>query len=149
MKIVMILISTFFLPVLLFSQEREFVIHNTQFTITVDSIKNEWDTYDKRNKLYRKENGKLIYLLTYYAYKDEGGDCNNLFWNEESLEVKNDSLVFLTHYFQHTGLDPIPEWRKQIYLVNPQGRLKLVYDKEKYYHQKKWVQTGSAIDAAN
>lgn len=149
MKIVIILISTFLIPVLLFSQEREFVIHNTQFTVTTDSVKNEWNTYDKRNKLYRQENGKRIYLLTYYTYMDDGSDCNNRFWNKETLEVKNDSLVFLTHYYQLTGLDPIPEWRKQIYRVNSQGRLKLVYDKEKYYRQKKWVQTGSAIDASN
>ena len=143
MKIVVILISTFFLPGLLFSQDREFVIHNTLFTVAADSVKNEWNTYDKINRLYRKENGKRIYLLTYYTYMDEGADCNNRFWNEERLEIKSDSLVFLTHYYQLTGLDPIPEWRKQIYKVNGQGRLNLVYDKEKYYHQKKWVATGS------
>ncbi|MFD2921101.1 hypothetical protein ACFS6H_15350 [Terrimonas rubra] len=149
MKIVVILISTFFLPLILFCQDRQFVIHNTVFTITADSVKNEWNTYDKINKLYRKENGKLNYLLTYYTYRDEGGDCNNSFWHEETLEIKNDSLVFLTHYYQHTGLDPIPEWRKQIYKVSGQGRLNRVYDKEKYYGRKKWIQTGSAAVAGN
>lgn len=149
MKIVVILISTFFLPENLFCQGREFIIHNTVFTITADSVKNEWNTYDKINKLYRKENGKLNYLLTYYTYKDEGGDCNNSFWREETLEIKNDSLVFLTHYYQHTGLDPIPEGRKQIYKVNGQGRLNRVYDKEKYLGRKKWIQTGSTPVAGN
>lgn len=143
MKIFIVFISVFLLPGLLFSQERkrEFIINNTGFVIIADSIRNEWDTYDHINKLHRKENDMLVYLLTYYTFKDEGGDCDNLFRIKETMEVKNDSLIFLTHYWQLTGRDPIPEWRKQIYMVNKKGRLNLVYDKQKYYHQEQWVQS--------
>lgn len=143
------ILAYIFFPSILLGQNKQFVINNVQFVIKPIKKKNEWNTHDKVNNLYRIENKKLNYLLTYYGYKDGGGDCNNSFWHEETLEVKNDSLIFLTHYYQHTGLDPIPEWRKQIYKVNGKGRLNLIYDKEKYYRQKKWVHTGSETAAAN
>lgn len=144
MKVIVFFAGLFFLPGLLFSQEQEFVVNNTLFVITADSVKNEWESYDKIKKLYRKEKRKMVYLLSFYSYKDEGGDCNNLFWNEETLTIQNDSLVFLTHYLQKTGIDPIPEWRKQVYVVNREGRLNLVYDHQKYYRQEEWVQTKQA-----
>ncbi len=140
MKSIIAIVVFIFLPCLLIGQNKQFVINNVQFVVKPIKKKNEWNTYDKVNKLYRIENKKLNYLLSYYEYKDEGGDCNNLFWNKETLEVKNDSLIFLTHYLQKTGIDPIPEWRKQIYIVNKEGRLTLVFDKQKYYNQQEWVQ---------
>ena len=84
----------------------------------MEVVDNEWETKDTINTLIRIENGKLQPILKYYIYKDEGGDCNNLFWDKETMVLDGDSLIFTTHYFQKTGIDPIPEWRKQIYQVN-------------------------------
>jgi len=112
-------------------QIKKLMVNNNEFIIKIKKQKNEWNTYDKVKELYRVEKGKKIYLLKYYEYKDGGGDCNNIYWNEEKMEVKNDSLIFLTHYLQNLN-DPIPQWRKQIYQVNKKGKLILVYDKYRY-----------------
>ena len=120
-------------------QTLEFSIHDHHFVVLSTIVKNEWNTKDTLQELYRVENNCKKLLLKFYPYKDEGSDCNNFFWNKEKMTIKNDSLIFITHYFQKTKLDPIPEWRKQIYIVKPNGKLTLLYDKYKYYHSTKWV----------
>lgn len=127
------------LPILSYAQKEKFTINNHEFSISAEVVDNEWDTKDTINRLYRIENGELRPILKYYIYKDGGGDCNNLFWDKETMNVNGDSLIFTTHYFQETGIDPIPEWRKQIYQVNSEGELILIYDRYKYYNFDEWV----------
>ncbi len=122
----------------LFGQTRTFWVKGHHFLISTEPIKNEWDTQDMVSLLYRVEDGQEKYLLKYFNYKDEGGDCNNLFWNTEVLTIKNDSLIFETTYHQKTGIDPIPEKRKQIYKVNENGTLTLIFDKYKDKGKENW-----------
>jgi len=122
----------------IFGQTDTIKVNNTLFLIQSKVIPNEWGTSDSINLLYRL-NDKKKYVLSYYTYKDQGGDCNNLFWNTETMTIQENSLTFNTHYFQKTGLDPIPEFRKQIYIVDSLGKLTLTYNKYKYYEQTKWV----------
>lgn len=129
-----LLIVTLIISSLTFSQTKKIAVNNHEFTIKTSFKKNDLETIDTIQKLYRGDK----FVLKFYKFHYEGGDCNNLFWNKETLEVKNDSLVFMTHYFQKTGLDPIPEFRKQIYKVGNKGRLKLVYDKYKYKNSNIW-----------
>ncbi|HTG56115.1 MAG TPA: hypothetical protein VL943_07605 [Niabella sp.] len=63
--------------------------------------------------------------MAYYPYKDEGGDCNNLFWTKEWLAVKSNTIVFTTRHFQKTGRDPITEWEKKIFTVSKNGEVEL------------------------
>ena len=128
----------YFLSYSVIGQE-EIVVNGFHFQTDSEVIENEWQTKDTVKKLYRLEEGKLIYVLSFYPYKDEGGDCNNLFWNKESLKVEGNHFVFLTHYFQKTGLDPIPEFREQIYEVDKFGKLKMTSEKYKYYNSKEWL----------
>lgn len=133
-------ILLFFLaPMLSFAQEEPILINNHEFNVVTEIVDNEWETKDTVNILFRNENGQPQQVLKYYSYKDRGGDCNNVFWNTESMEVQGDSVIFTTHFFQKTGIDPIPEWRKQVYLVNAKGELILIYDKLRYYNSTKWV----------
>lgn len=120
-------------------QTKYIVINHHNFIVKTKKVKNEWNSFDKVKELYRIENGKQIYVLKYYAYKDDGSDCNNVFWSKETMKVKKDSIIFLTEYFQKTNMDPIPEWRKQIYQVKADGHLILIYDKYKYRHNAEWV----------
>ena len=125
-------------PILSNAQNERFTVNNFEFEIESDVVANEWESMDTIQKLYRVEDSDRHYVLEYYPYKDEGGDCNNLFWYKEAMEVDGDSIVFTIHYFQKTGIDPIPEWRKQIYVVNDDGLLILTYDKYKYYNSSEW-----------
>lgn len=122
-----------------FGQNQEFEVNNANFVIESTIQKNEWDTKDSLNKLYRIEGQKKIHVLDYYVFKDEGGDCNNLFWEREYLQLAGDSIIFRTAYFQKTNMDPIPTERKQIYRVDDSGKLELVFDKYRYRHSNEWV----------
>lgn len=121
-----------------FGQTRTFWVKGHHFLISTELRKNEWDTKDTVSLLYRVEDEQEKYLLKYFNYKDEGGDCNNLFWNTEVLTIKNDSLIFEITYHQKTGIDPIPEKRKQIYKVNENGTLTLIFDKYKDKGKENW-----------
>jgi hypothetical protein len=121
------------------AQTEKCVINNHTFEIRTEVVKNEWETQDTVRTLYRLEEGNAMELLKFYAYKDDGGDCNNLFWNKESMRIEGNQLIFTTHYYQKTGIDPIHEWRKQIYKVNTEGKLILTFDKYRYYHSSEWV----------
>jgi hypothetical protein len=135
----LIILTTFFFTCNTYGQKKSFSINGHQFVIASKKVKNEWGSFDHIRTLYRTEGSTKKYLLKYYHFQDEGGDCNNLFWNRGSYQIRNDSIIFITHYFQKTGADPIPEWRKQIYRVNKNGDLLVLYDKYKYYHKTVWT----------
>jgi hypothetical protein len=133
----------FILSVLLsissFGQEDTIRVNGFDFQIQTSVVSNDWETKDTLNKLFRMEKGQKTYLLKFYSFKDNGGDCNNLFWLKESFEIKADSIIFTTDYFQKTGIDPIFEERRQIYIVQADGKLKLIYDKYRYIDTDEWV----------
>ncbi|MGB1247446.1 MAG: hypothetical protein ACPG4Z_01070 [Chitinophagales bacterium] len=122
-------------------QTTSFTIKDYDFEIVIEIVNNEWESMDTVNKLYRIEDGSPVYLLKFYSYKDKGGDCNNVFWDKETLEINSDNLIFTTQYFQKTGMDPIPEYRKQIYQVNSDGKLLLIYDKYKFRYDDEWTES--------
>jgi hypothetical protein len=122
------------------AQQKSFVIKNYTFATKEKMVKNEWKTKDKIEEIYLVKKGIKTNVLEYYKYKDEGGDCNNLFWEKGSMQVKHDSIIILTHYFQKTNLDPLPEWNKKIYKINEKGKFTLIFDKVKYYYKTKWVE---------
>lgn len=134
-----ILIITLFIN-FLNAQIDTIIVNNYEFEVRTDVLENEWGTKDTIQNLYRLESENEKRILMFYKFKDEGGDCNNQFWNRESMEIVGDSILFTTHYFQKTGIDPIPEWRKQIYIVKNDGKLVLTYDKIKYYNGSNWVE---------
>jgi hypothetical protein len=124
---------------LIYGQQKSLVINRHQFVIIPKKVKNEWGSFDHVRTLYRVEGKAKNYVLKYYHYKDEGKDCNNVYWNRSSYKIQRDSIIFITHYFQKTGLDPIPEWHKQIYRVKKNGILLLLFGKYKYYHKTEWT----------
>lgn len=122
-----------------FGQTDSLKINDYEFIVRTKVLPNEWETKDTVNELYRVENGSEVYVLNYFSFKDQGGDCNNLFWCKETIEVEGNRLLLVTQYFQKTGIDPIPTWRKQIYEVNHEGNVSRVYDKYRYYDNTDWV----------
>lgn len=108
-----------------FGQAKKIKINQHTFIIKKEKIKNEWDTKDDKRNVYLIENGTEKLVLTYFAYKDEGGDCNNLFWDKEWLEVTNNKFIVTTRHFQKTGLDPITEWEKKTFMVEKDGSLQI------------------------
>ena len=140
MKYFLTLIALFFDTTISFGQNDTIKINSTKFILDRQIEKNDYKTIDTLLKIYRIENGTAKYLLKHYLYKDDGGDCNNLYWNIGTVQIQNDSLIFLTHYLQQRR-DPIPEWRKQIYKVSKTGQLKLVFDKFKKYKDETWKKT--------
>lgn len=111
-----------------FAQTDTIRIRDVQFLVKISDTLSEYNRHDTILKFYRVENGKLKYLLRHTAYS-YGEDCNNEFTDKGMYKVSGDSLIFTTEYFQKTGLDPLPSWRKQIYLVDKKGKLREIYDK--------------------
>jgi hypothetical protein len=122
-----------------FGQTDWFEVNEHRFVTKTTMHSNEWGTKDTLNKLYRIEAGKEVHVLDYYVYRDGGGDCNNLFWNREYIQLQGDSITCRTAYFQKTNMDPIPTERKQIYLVNNEGKFNLIFDKYRYRDNTTWV----------
>lgn len=129
------LLSTF---VVTFGQTKNFKIHNHQFVIKTKKVNNEWETKNIVKEVYIKENGNEKLILTYFAYKDEGGDSNNLFWYKESLKVKSNTIIITTHHFQKTGLDPITEWEKKTFIVSRNGEVEVTEHLFKKYGSNEW-----------
>ncbi|MCR9170890.1 MAG: hypothetical protein NXI10_00240 [bacterium] len=126
-------------PILSFGQLRTFHCNDVGFKMKTEIISNEWGTLDTLQLVYFEEKEEGDPVFTFYSYQDQGGDCNNLFWMKETLTVEGNQLVLLSHRFQKTGIDPIPEWRKRIYSVKADNSLELIYDRYKYYESSDWV----------
>ncbi len=121
-----------------YAQQNSFVVKDFTFFTKKIKIKNQWDNNDELVKVYILKHTVKKLILEYYAYKNEGEDCNNSFWYTGKLNVLNDSIIITTHHFQKTKLDPIEEWSKKIYKVNNNGFINLVYKKVKYYNETEW-----------
>jgi hypothetical protein len=50
-------------------------------------------------------------------------------------------MIFLTEVSQKTGMDPLPDFRKQIYKFGDGGKLVLIYDKPQERYPGKGVDT--------
>ena len=112
-------------------------INGTKLISVRQILGNEHQTKDTLVNLYRIENKQRKLVHTFYLYKDEGGDCNNLFWNVGTMTIQNDNLIFLTNYLQKLH-DPIPALRKRIYQVSKKGELTLIFDKYKRKDDQEW-----------
>lgn len=142
MKKILILFFLLLLGCFSLAQTDTLVINGIKFVTIIKTEKNEFNMKDTLMKLYRIEDGKAKYLLTHYVYRF-GADCNNEFTDIGTYQIKNDSIIFLTEFRQKTGMDPIPDFRKQIYEVGAGGKLTLIYDKEQERHLGKWVDTNN------
>ncbi len=123
------------------AQEATFSVNNTSFVLVKKTRKNEYQHgKDTILQLYRiQADGQLKYLLSHDVYA-WSGDCNNVFEDIGSYSVEDDKIIFYTEYLQE-GNDPIPEKRKQIYQVLPDGKLIEIYDKQYYSWSNSWVDT--------
>lgn len=141
----------FFVPVIFlfsthsFAQTDTILINGFKFVTVVKTEMNEYNRKDTLIKMYRIENGKAKYLLKHYLYK-YSADCNNSFTDKGSYKIQNDSIIFLTEFLQKTGMDPIPDRRKQIYTVGEGGKLTLLYDKQQERFSGEWVETNYKND---
>jgi len=118
--------------------QSNFKIGKNQYRIEGKKIANEWNTKDELKELYLVNKGRKEKVLSYYTYKDEGGDCNNLFWNKATLKVKSDTLIVTVQHFQKTGLDPITEWEKITYRINADGKAKVIAHLYKMFGSNEW-----------
>ncbi len=98
------------------AQQKAFTINSTSFITTKHSEKNEYNSKDHYLNIYKIVQGKKIFIAKHYTYQ-YAVDCNNVFKDIGTIEIKKDSLILKTHYTQK-GHDPIPEWEKKIYKVN-------------------------------
>lgn len=124
MKKYVLLIAVLPLTGIAFGQKK-FTVNKQAFFIKNKKADNEWGTKDDVQELYIQQKGKAKLVVTYYAFKDEGGDSNNLFWDKEWLKVKGNTIIITTHHFQKTGIDPITEWEKKTFTVSKNGEVEL------------------------
>ncbi len=115
-------------------------ISKITFISVKETLENENRTKDTILNLYRLDNEHKTLVQKFYLYKDEGGDCNNLFWNIGKITIKNHKLIFLTHHLQKRH-DPIPAARREIYQISKTGDLKLLSDKYQKQDDKNWYKT--------
>lgn len=139
MKESLLLILLVFLFKQSFGQIEAIKIKTYNFVIKTEVAKNEWNSTDTICKFFRVENKDTVYVLKFFRFEDWGSDCNNSFWINEHFEIQGDSILFITTYLQKTGMDPIPTHRKQIFKVNNEGKLNLIYDRYKYDYSDEWL----------
>lgn len=118
--------------------QSKFKIGKNQYRIESKRIANDWNTKDELKEPYLVNKSKKEKVLSYYAYKDEGGDCNNLFWNKAMLKIKSDTLIIKVQHFQKTGLDPITEWEKITYRINADGKAEVIAHLYKMFGSNEW-----------
>lgn len=104
-----------------FAQQKTFIINGISFITTRHAEKNDYNSKDYYINIYNIVKGKKIFLFKHYTYQ-YGGDCNNIFKDIGTVEIKKDSLILKTHFTQK-GHDPIPEWENKIYLVKRNGKI--------------------------
>ncbi len=129
-------------PALCFAQSKKLTVRGHTLLLREYTLRSEEDgpgDYDILLKLYRLEKGKPKYLYQHYRYKNEGGDCNNLFWAIGTYDVSGDTLRFTTHHCQKTGLDPIPEWEQKIYTLTAEGNLVLISSRYRERGSETWI----------
>lgn len=125
-----------------FGQSKKINIKGHRFLVRELQVPSEAEgskTQDTLLRFYRLEAGKPIYLHQHYRYKDEGGDCNNLFWDIGSYAISGDTIRFTTQHCQKTGLDPITEWEQQVYHIDPKGNLVLIREHYKEKGDTTWM----------
>lgn len=113
-----------------YSQTDTLVINSTKFITAVKTVRNEYGHTDTVMTVYRLEGVLKKYLLNHYLHK-RTNDCNNEFTDKGEYYIQGNTIVFIEKYFQK-GFDPIPSSRKQIYEVNGNGKLHLIFDKTYY-----------------
>lgn len=133
MKFILLLFMLYFASTS-FAQQKSFIINGTAFITTKHSEKNEYNSKDYYINIYKMVKGKKKFLVKHYTYQ-YGVDCNNVFKDIGTIDIKKDSLILKTHYTQ-TGHDPIPEWEKKIYTVKQTGEVVLVYNNT--FQNGKW-----------
>ncbi len=138
-KILLSIIFFFAATCIVSAQAKTFKVNAQTFVTQIKKVDNEWNTKDEIKELYILKKGKPQYVLAYYPYKDEGGDCNNLFWTKEWLTVKSNTIVVTTRHFQKTGRDPITEWEKKIFTVSKNGEVELTDHLYKKYRSTQWT----------
>ena len=108
------------------------IINRTAFLFVKCTGKSEINSMDTLLKVYRMENGARKYLLTQDIFTS-GADCNSIFINHGTYQIKDDSLIFLTEFdFDQSKNFGLPSEEKQIYIVKDDGKMILIYDAEKY-----------------
>lgn len=122
-----------------FDQTDTILINGFKFVIKKSTIKNDYGRKDTLLKLYKLDSGKARYVLKHYLYKF-GADAENEFEDIGTIQIHDDSIVLKTHYLQK-GFDPIPDWRRRIYLVTPSGKILLLSDKSKKRNSNLWTET--------
>lgn len=140
MKRVSFLLLFLFIQITVIGQTDTITIGGFKFMTVKKTELNEYNRKDTLIKMYRIENGKAKYLLKHYIYK-YSADCNNQFTDVGTYKIQNDSIIFLTDFLQKTGIDPIPDRRKQIFKIGEGGKLTLLYDKQQESFTKDWVDT--------
>ena len=110
-----------FISLNLFSQNNVYYINGYRFTFKEKIV-------DSDRIISVSRDG--VYLFQHYIVR-EYGDCNNSYYFEGSYAVNGNVFTFNTYYHQ-TGNDPIPKERYQKYLVNSNGKVILITDKELY-----------------
>jgi hypothetical protein len=133
MKVILLLLMFCFTS-MAFAQQKSFIINGTSFITTKHSEKNEYDSKDYYLNIYKIVKGKKTFLFKHYTYQ-YAVDCNNVFKDIGTIEIKKDSLILKTHFTQK-GHDPIPDWEKKIYKVNRNAELVLVYTNS--FQNGKW-----------
>jgi hypothetical protein len=113
-----------------FAQSDTLIIKGTQFLTIKNSINNGLEQKDTVLRIYRREKGGEKYLFTFYLYR-RGEDCNNSYDDIGQMKIVEDTVIFTTRYLQK-GNDPIPESRKQVFVVRSDGKLILVDDEKTY-----------------
>lgn len=121
-------------------QTENFKIQDIKFAIKTKTVTNEWKTQDILKEVYAIENVNEKLVLSYFAYKDEGGDCNNLFWDKEWMNIKGKKIIVTTHHFQKMS-DPITEWERKTFTINKNREVELTQHLFKKYGSTEWKES--------
>ncbi len=114
------------------------IVNGSKFVTKKKAVSNDFDGKDTAVLFYRIQDGKPKYLLRHFTYR-YSGDCNNDFTDVGTYKIDGDSIIFMTEYLQKRS-DPIPVRRRQVYLVEPSGKVIPFSDRE-LDRNGKWTKT--------
>jgi len=131
-KSISLLFLYFFISAEAFSQDT-IVVNGSKFLfLEYTRASEDHVESDTMLSVYRIEFGEKVLLLSHALFAQHG-DCNSVFTDFGNYFISSDSIIFTTEYEVDRSKNfGSAIYRKQIYIVESDGKMILIYDKREF-----------------
>jgi hypothetical protein len=106
-----------FISRLCFSQSDTIRNGNVLFLYEYAVSKNESGFQDSILSVSLLTNSKPMLIKKFFIHSSVS-DCNNTYTDKGAVYFSGDSLIFETRFYQKTGLDPINQAEREIFIID-------------------------------